>query len=118
MLPRGTEKGLTMTEYIDRKALLDYIRHTYCADCNDHYGVKCGSCEMDDAIYAIETFAASGNVPILHGRWEKDRDTIKCSVCGFGMFPIKYAFRNGQCVRDSDARYCPNCGAKMEVATQ
>lgn len=50
----------------------------------------------------------------VHGHWKKDRDTIKCTVCGFGMFPNRYTFMNGVCVTDNKLpKYCPNCGAKM-----
>lgn len=52
--------------------------------------------------------------PVVRGHWKKDRDTIKCTVCGFGMFPNRYTFMNGVCVTDNKLpKYCPNCGAKM-----
>lgn len=39
-----------------------------------------------------------------------------CSRCGFGMYPLLYYFRDGECAGgDLEPRFCPNCGAKMEV---
>lgn len=53
-----------------------------------------------------------------HARWKKDRDTIMCSNCGFGMFRNGYFFMNGQCFSANDGKYtpkyCPDCGAKMD----
>lgn len=51
---------------------------------------------------------------VVLGHWKKDRDTIKCTVCGFGMFPNRYTFMHGVCVTDNKLpKYCENCGAKM-----
>lgn len=48
--------------------------------------------------------------------WEWHRDTIQCPRCEFGMFPIAYAFDRGDCVgTDVIPRYCPKCGAILEV---
>lgn len=52
-------------------------------------------------------------------QWVPDRDTIKCSKCGFGFFPSKPWFQDGVCVRMNDfdfrPNYCPNCGKKMKL---
>ena len=54
--------------------------------------------------------------PVVHGRWKHYRDTIICSRCSFGMYPLLYYFRDGECAGgDLEPRFCPNCGAKMEV---
>ncbi len=59
---------------------------------------------------------AANVVPVARGHWERDRDTIKCSECGFGMFPIRPAFRDGDCVPYSGIpNHCPDCGVRMEV---
>ena len=52
------------------------------------------------------TFAGDNNVlsnaePVKHGRWIDGRTLEKCSICGKKGFP--------------DWRYCPNCGAKMDL---
>lgn len=49
--------------------------------------------------------------------WEKDRDTIKCSNCGFGFYPNQPWFQDGVCVCANDPDFrpdcCPKCGKKM-----
>ena len=56
---------------------------------------------------------------VKHGRWIEDRDTHKCSICGFGLFKdhIVY-FMDGECVHKGYSpftlNYCPYCGAKMD----
>lgn len=87
-----------MAEYIERekaKRLL-HIEYAYAAE------------KLLDEIPAADV------APVMHGHWKKDRDTIKCTVCGFGMFPNRYTFMNGVCVTDNKLpKYCENCGAKM-----
>lgn len=49
--------------------------------------------------------------------WYKDRDTIKCSECGFGLFPSGTYFQDGQCISNGNEcfrpKYCSNCGKPM-----
>lgn len=52
-------------------------------------------------------------VPVGCGRWLKDRDTLKCSECGFGYFPSSVTFQDGQCVGGHIYKHCPVCGVKM-----
>lgn len=60
------------------------------------------------------TMCTADVAPVVLGHWKKDRDTIKCTVCGFGMFPNRYTFMHGVCVTDNKLpKYCENCGAKM-----
>ena len=68
-------------------------------------------------LHTLDKYRDRNNViQVTRGHWERDRDTIKCSECGFGMFPIRPAFRDGDCVPYSGIpTHCPNCGAKMEV---
>jgi hypothetical protein len=62
----------------------------------------------------VDSAPAADVAPVVHGHWKKDRDTIKCTVCGFGMFPNRYTFMHGVCVTDNKLpKYCENCGAKM-----
>lgn len=54
--------------------------------------------------------------PEVVRQWVKDRDTIKCPVCGFGMYPIPYAFQDGVCVGGPlIPKHCPGCGVKLEI---
>lgn len=60
------------------------------------------------------TMRTADVAPVVLGHWKKDRDTIKCTVCGFGMFPNRYTFMHGVCVTDNKLpKYCENCGTKM-----
>lgn len=64
----------------------------------------------------IESLPAADVAPVARGHWIRDRDTIKCSECGFGMFPIRPAFRDGDCIPYSGVpNHCPDCGIRMEV---
>lgn len=69
------------------------------------------NCEIYDMLHMAKTIE-----PVC-GEWDKDKDTIKCSKCGFGMFPDNYYFKNSDCFSANDPNYrpnfCPNCGAKM-----
>ena len=52
--------------------------------------------------------------PVKHGRWIKqegfwNKNTVKCSLCG------NYLDMNGVNGGRSDANYCPNCGARMDL---
>lgn len=81
-----------------------------------------GNAFMYKALSAVRKMVADAPtvdavVPV-HAGWLKDRDTIKCSVCGFGMFRAGYYFRNGECFSSNDGKftpsYCPSCGAIMD----
>ena len=52
---------------------------------------------------------------VKHGEWEhnKNNDTIKCSMCGFGIIR-EYC---GTIV-DNPFKFCPNCGADMRGETK
>ena len=85
-------------EYIERGALMDELakRATY------------------HSMAIVREFPAADVEEVVHGEWETDRDTIRCSVCGFGYFPNGYFFKDGQCIGDLIFDRCPNCGAKMD----
>ena len=91
-------------EYIERGALIGAIEATEFLT-------------MQDAATTLQlvTEAPAADVSeVVHGEWETDRDTIRCSVCGFGYFPNGYFFKDGQCIGDLIFDRCPNCGAKMD----
>jgi hypothetical protein len=96
-----------MAEYIDREELLT---HQYNASHSNWPQLA----EMVVGVEDIEDAPAADVAPVVLGHWKKDRDTIKCTVCGFGMFPNRYTFMHGVCVTDKKLpKYCENCGAKM-----
>ena len=58
------------------------------------------------AIEVLKEVPAVDAVPIIYGRWMKPERSLwpmaNCSVCG------------KMCIVANTAKYCPNCGAKME----
>ena len=101
--PTAGGGGLTMTEYIERKALRDTL---YDADAITMSGVK-----------ILNQFPAADVAPVRHGRWV-DKPLIKsfkhtnipvveCSACGIDFCDI---INNHYFMY----KYCPNCGAKMD----
>ena len=43
-----------MAQYIDADLLEEHLRLNYCKACNSYNGVRCSSCEIDDALDFIE----------------------------------------------------------------
>lgn len=107
-----------MAKYISQKAAIAYIREQ-----SEEWQKAFEELGGESGIYAdayndlaedFYSIPAADVAPVVHGRWKKDRDTIKCTVCGFGMFPNRYTFMHGVCVTDKKLpKYCENCGAKM-----
>ena len=78
-----------MAEYIDREALLKWVREFY----------------PNDKVFASAIINAptADAAPVVHGRKIEDGDIgcfWLCSLCG-------------ECL-PYGANYCPNCGAKMD----
>lgn len=97
-----------MTDYIEREALLEAISKVG--------GSPLSEWDTAGVVSLVANQPAADVAPVARGHWERDRDTIKCSECGFGMFPIRYAFRDGDCIPYSGVpNHCPDCGVRMEV---
>lgn len=57
-----------------------------------------------DARQILESLPAVDAQPVVHGRW-LDKNEFTCSECGYEwMTSAEYP----------GAKYCPNCGAKMD----
>lgn len=103
-----------MAEYIEREALMRRIKEIHCAECDSYHGVRCRACWVDDTLDYIDSEPAADVAPVRHAKViDKifdDHETIKqpwdyryyCSACKIPM-------------RDSWNKYCPNCGAKMDL---
>lgn len=72
-----------------------------------------------ETIDAYESILSTVKVDI-RSKWRKDRDTLKCTNCGFGYFPTDFFFMNSVPIITSTNgqhyfvfKYCPNCGEKM-----
>ena len=94
---------MTMAEYIEREAAIDYIKQSQCKKCSD-IGL-CGNCAVLTGVRLFEEVPAADVAPVVHGRKIEDGDIgcfWLCSLCG-------------ECL-PYGANYCPNCGAKMDGA--
>ena len=110
-----------MAEYIDREALIEWLKRIPLIDLSDGRGL-CRVIMEDDFKKAITKMPKNIIVdvaPVRHGRWVKtkeplgcyDVDCVSCSVC------------NESWVVDEDTgfdfldvwNYCPSCGTAMDV---
>lgn len=104
-----------MSEYISREELIKALA----ADYNSGWGhlqdteyVEGVRDEYDDVLTIICRMKGVDIQPIKYGKWIKQgsfwsKNTAKCSLCG------NYLDMNGVNGGRSDAKYCPNCGARM-----
>ena len=108
-----------MTEYIEREALMRRIKEIHCAECDSYHGVRCRACWVDDTLDYIDSEQAADAAPVRHGRWVrigiKGRKGLPiypcCSVCGI----VSAAFRSEWEGLRGPWKFCPNCGAKMDL---
>ena len=99
-------------EYIDLEETVVTLRHN---------SRKYFSSFHKGYVQAIEDLAdipAAKVAPVRHGRWVRKKALIQCDLCGFGLFPDGYFFKNGECTHSNEPsyrpNYCPHCGAKMD----
>lgn len=77
---------------------------------------------IDSAIKAVDTLDQITSIKLqMHSKWRYDKDTLKCTSCGFGYFPTDLFFMNGNPIFTTTSgqryvvfRYCPNCGKEMQ----
>ncbi|MBO4543987.1 MAG: hypothetical protein J5725_12505 [Bacteroidales bacterium] len=77
---------------------------------------------IDSAIQAVDMLDQVTSIKLqMHSKWRKDKDTLKCTGCGFGYFPTDLFFMNGDPIITSTSgkhyymfKYCPNCGKEMQ----
>ena len=96
-----------MAKYIDREALVEWLKRVPLKDLSDGLGL-CRVIMEDDFKKAIKKMPKGIIVdvaPVRHGRWECHGDcgVTECSACGWSI--EEYV---------GDYAYCPNCGAKMD----
>ena len=99
-----------MAEYIDRGALIEWLKHIRLIDLSDGLGL-CRVIMEDDFKKAIKKMPKSiiaDVAPVRHGRWvEKEKYTFgimyDCSLCENRILDNGHPWN-----------YCPNCGAKMD----
>ena len=77
---------------------------------------------IDSAIKAVDMLDQVTSIKLqMHSKWRKNKDTLKCTSCGFGYFPTDLFFMNGDPIITSPSgqhyfvfKYCPNCGKEMQ----
>ena len=102
-----------MAEYINKQTAISLIKQ-YGHDAID--GGKHNLDTVDDCIELanrIEALPAADAAPVVHGRWIGaplcGNDNCRCSACG--SWHNIHANLRGEIMQ----KYCPNCGAKMDI---
>ena len=97
------KKVLTMAKYIDRDALIEWLKRIRLIDLSDGRGL-CRVIMEDDFKKAIKKMPKgiiADVAPVRHGRWiEHDDGVFTCSECG-----------NAE---SNESYFCRYCGAKMD----
>ena len=101
--------GITMAKYIDREALVEWLKRIPLKDLSDGRGL-CRVIFEDDFKRAIKKIPKSIIVdvaPVRHGEWEivvgsNGKEYMVCTCCRVSQ-DLTGVFS-----------YCPNCGAKMD----
>ncbi len=99
-----------MAEYIDREALIEWLKRIPLIDLSDGRGL-CRVIMEDDFKKAIKKMPkgiVEDVAPVRHGRWiEQEKYTFgvlcDCSICDNRILDNGHSWN-----------YCPNCGAKMD----
>ena len=96
-----------MAEYIDRGALIEWLKRIRLIDLSDGRGL-CRVIMEDDFKKAIKKMPKgiiADVAPVRHGRWIASHDEFcACSIC---KYPVYVCW--------NQTNYCPNCGAKMDL---
>lgn len=100
-----------MAEYIERKAALEICAKAY----QDRLQMAdyCGDTVAWNINAEIKNIPAADVAPVVHGQWIKypRAHYFKCSECKC-IVPYKKAMKMDG---ERKYKYCPNCGAKMDV---
>lgn len=87
-----------MNDHISREAAMEITTRT----CGDYAA----------AFAEIRQLPAADVAPVVHGRWERERSNWYCTNCRKG-----YRITTGAPAANT-FRHCPNCGARMDGATE
>lgn len=115
-----------MSEYISKEQFVTRFRKLLCEDCDRRKGIKngklkfcyeigdapCRACEIDDMLDRVEDFEPADVAPVKHGEWIEDgyyNESFVCSNCGEPCRSFVLETHKPRW------KYCPICGAKMEV---
>ena len=99
--------------YIDREALIEWLKRIPLKDLSDGLGL-CRVIFEDDFKKAIKKMPKGIIVdvsPVQHGHW----NAINQIATGL---PWKYRCNDCGCPQEYTHNYCPNCGARMDKETK
>ena len=107
--PTSAERRMIMAKYIDREALVEWLKRIPLKDLSDGRGL-CRVIFEDDFKRAIKKIPKGIIVdvaPVRHGEWEivigsNGKEYMVCTCCRVSQ-DLTGVFT-----------YCPNCGAKMD----
>lgn len=101
-----------MAKYIDREALIEWLKRIPLKDLSDGRGLCRVIFEEDfkRAIKKIPKGIIVDVAPVVHGRWEKQSGLYSCSECGM---TCPYDVQ-ADVIEYWACNYCPKCGAKMD----
>ena len=97
-----------MAEYIEREAVIHRIRKVATM-----IGFENPAVAIDSAITVIERAPTADVAPVVHGRWV-DRIVDENEVIQPWMKRY-YCSECLECGNQSWFKFCPNCGAKMDL---
>ena len=110
-----------MAEYIDKQVLLERLQRKKAGPANIKY-----TDGFNDAIMRVRSMVSKAQpvdvAPVVHGQWSRHgfsedcdlRDT--CSVCGHSFYEhLKVSRIPRYHYYCCSWKYCPNCGAKMDL---
>lgn len=76
--------------------------------------LKSGNYTSAEIESMLSNLPAADVVPVIHGKWKHDEnvfdDEWSCSSCHEA-----WTFIDGTTPEENNAKYCPNCGAKMDL---
>lgn len=108
-----------MPGYIDRDKFQKALQKKKPGPANRRYTEG-----FNDAILRVKSmvsqFEDAGVEPVVHGKWEYNKDATDWGIGGYICSECKNKNNNLPCNRVktvrmfSGAAYCPNCGAKMD----
>ena len=113
-VPRAIRRPTMHDEYISREAAIEEIDKWL-----DTVGtalVGKGLSYYGELIGCIEDARAADVAEVVHGQWYMLDDCanagLYCSACGRRVHHEEFAYKKLK------SKYCPNCGAKMDGATE
>ncbi len=104
---------------IDADALYKRIPAYVCVPCA-FIEKDCKDCVVQRVMNIVDNFPTIEAVDVVHGEWINLNTLEDCGECAFmcSICGEIYWSDDSNLVSPKDAKYCPNCGAKMDGKEQ